>query len=241
MVLPFSLAMTPKELTDHPGHPCAYMACHFSYQDTGLSSIPDALPPNSILILDDSTPPAHHDMPQIARQLCTLAEKLETRGILLDFQRPDIDAAGVLIRQLTEDAPCPVAVSALYGKGFTCPVFLPPPPLHRPLEVYLKPWQNRPIWLEAALSRGKFLITPQGSRFYDGDTPSSQDVFFTDDTLRCCYQIHPAQEQAEIYLWRTPEQLAQLLDQAAALGVVQAVGLFQELGQYFPINKNSEE
>lgn len=240
MVLPLSLAMTATELATAPKCPCAYMACHFSSEDAGLFGCPDTLPPDSILIIDDSIPPENHDISKIVKQLQEFAESLQIKGILLDFQKPDIEASRRFIYALLESVPCPVTVSAEYARDLSCSVFLPPPPLYRPLKDYLKPWDNREIWLDAALSCGKFLITPQGSEFLDDAVPPSRESFFEDNTLHCCYQIQHSGEQAEVYLWRTPEQLKTLLDEAANLGVSQAVGLYQELGKYFPI-KNSEE
>lgn len=240
MVLPLSLAMTATELAAAPKCPCAYMACHFSLEGTTLSGCPDTLPPDSILIIDDSIPPGNHNISEIVEQLQRLVTSLQIKGILVDFQKPDIEASHTFIQALLEANPCPVAVSAEYARDVSCCVFLPPPPLHRPLKEYLKPWDNREIWLDAALSCGKFLITPKGSEFLDGAIPSSRESYFEDNTLHCCYQIQHSREQAEVFLWRTPEQLKTLLDEAARLGVSQAVGLYQELGEYFSI-KNSEE
>lgn len=235
MVLPLSLAMTARELSAVPQNSCAYMACHFSGQDSGLSNCPDTLPPDSILIIDDSIPPENHDMANITQQLGILVDALQIKGILLDFQRPNIASLHTLIHALLDAAFCCVAVSAQYAEDLPCAVFLPPPPLHRPLKDYLKPWRNRDIWLEAALSCGKFQITPQGSQFYDDVLPPVQNTVFQDDALHCSYQTQLSQNQADIFLWRTPGQLQDLLNEAASLGVSRAVGLYQELGKDFCI------
>ena len=54
------LAVNGQELAHSSPKRAAYMALHFSAYGKGLSNIPNALPPECILLLDDSTPPQQH-------------------------------------------------------------------------------------------------------------------------------------------------------------------------------------
>ena len=70
------LAMTAEEIatTDILPEHTAYMACHFSPYGTGLTNIPESLPKNAILILNDRIPFCGHDKALIAKQLAQLME-----------------------------------------------------------------------------------------------------------------------------------------------------------------------
>ena len=230
-IRPF-LAMTATEIRGTETLPpkTAWMACHFSPYSTGLSNLPKTLPPGSMVILDDITPIHGHDAETIAAQLCPRLEGLECSGVLLDFQRPGYDEAGLLAEQLSEVLPCPVGVSALYGQMLSCPVFLPPAPLDVGLANYLAPWQGREIWLELALDSETITLTPAGAT----TSPPPPAVPLTgghrDEGLHCHYQIRTEENQACFTLFRTPEDLDALLTEAESLGVTTAVGLYQELG-----------
>ena len=65
------LAMTAGEIRGASVLPrrTGWLSCHFSPSGVGLSNLPVALPPGSLLILDDSTPMDGHDPEQIAGQL----------------------------------------------------------------------------------------------------------------------------------------------------------------------------
>ena len=69
-IRPF-LAMTAAEIRGTETLPpkTAWMACHFSPYSTGLSNLPKALPPGSMVILDDITPIHGHDSETIAALL----------------------------------------------------------------------------------------------------------------------------------------------------------------------------
>ena len=224
MAIRLFLAMTAAEIRGNPALPSkiAWMACHFSPYCTGLSNLPKALKPGSVLTLDDVTPIFHHDPGQIAEQLRERVEALECAGVLLDFQRPGYPEAAELAGILAETLPCPVAVSALYAQGLSCPVFLPPVPHHVPPEAYFAPWQGREIWLEAALtSQGAaFASLPPGQTFPEG---------FAEERLHCHYTVATESDAARFTLWRTAEDLDTLLAEAERYGVTTAVGLYQEL------------
>ena len=118
-IRPF-LAMTAAEIRGTEALPpkTAWMACHFSPYSTGLSNLPKALPPGSMVILDDITPIHGHDSETIAAQLRPRLDALKCSGVLLDFQRPGYEEAELLAGRLSEALPLPPwGVSALYGRG----------------------------------------------------------------------------------------------------------------------------
>lgn len=231
MAFPLYLAMTAAEIRENSQLPpkYAYMACHFSPYGTGLSNRPKSLPEGCLLILNDRTPIHGHDHGLIAAQLEELATKFSCSGVLLDFQRPECKETAALARHLTEALPCPVSVSEMYAEGLACPVFLPPLPLDVPLAEYLRPWQDREIWLEVALDGLEITLTPQGYAPVPLPFPGESEGF-TDAKLHCHYHINMKEDAAKFTLFRTREDLDALLAEAEAFGVTRAVGLWQELG-----------
>ena len=156
-------------------------------------------------------------------------DALKCSGVLLDFQRPGYEEAELLAGRLSEALPCPVGVSALYGRGLTCPVFLPPAPPDVCLANYLAPWQGREIWLELALDGEIITLTPAGATTAPLPPAAQLSGGHRDEKLHCHYQIHTDADSARFTLFRTPEDLDALLTEGEALGVTRAVGLYQEL------------
>lgn len=232
MALPLYLAMTAAEISCAQALParCAYMACHFSPYGTGLSNFPQTLPKDSILIVNDRTPVQGHDPELIAAQLTQLVEEWEAAGILLDLQRPGIPQTAQIANAILSALPCPVGISECYARDLSCPVFLSPPPPDRLLSEYIAPWQGRELWLEAALDAQIITVTPKGSRVTQNFSPIHTDYPHEDMRLHIHYKIEPSPDQIRFTLHRTPEDLTALLQEAEALGVTHAVGLFQELG-----------
>lgn len=232
-IAPF-LAMTAAEMQNSSQLPpkIAWMACHFSPYGLGLSNLPKELPPGSVLMVDDITPPHGHDPGLIAEQLTQHAERLECSGVLLDFQRKDSPETAALAKQLVKAIPCPVVVSAAYADGLNCPVFLSPVPPSVPLEEYLLPWKGREIWLELGLDGELLTLTEEGCEALSLPCPDLEAEGFSDDKLHCHYTIETREKSAGFTLWRTVEDLVQLLAEAKTLGVSGAVGLYQELGRY---------
>ena len=235
MGLPLYLAMTAAELSAAEAIPqkMAYMACHFSLYGTGLSNIPEQLPPGSLLILNDRTPVQSHDPALVADQLVSAAETLQVEGILLDLQRPGNPETAAIVRAVLEAVPCPVAVSPDYAQDHTCPVFLEPPPLHRSLEDHIAPWQGRQLWLEAALEAQSITVTAAGSTFAPLPYEAPEGVHHIEERLCCRYRLQLQEGQAEFTLLRAPEDLNSLLSQAEKLGITRAVGLYQQLGKFY--------
>ena len=226
------LAMTAGEIRGASVLPrrTGWLSCHFSPSGVGLSNLPVALPPGSLLILDDSTPMDGHDPEQIAGQLESCAKRLDCAGVLLDFQRSGLADVQVLVSRLEQAVSVPLIVSAVYAKNTGCAVFLPPVPADVPLVEYLSPWQGREIWLEAALDGLEISLTESGAArtpLPRWEQPEAKG--FRDSRLSCHYRCELRENAAVFTLWRSPEDLKALLDQAENLGVAAAVGLYQEL------------
>lgn len=228
MAIPFYLAMTAAEFSrcDRLPQNIAWMSCRFSPGGKGLSNLPASLPAGSLLILDDQTPPDGHDKGLIRQQLAETMDANHCSGLLLDFQRPDDPQTARIAEELLS-LPCPVCISHLYAKGLSCPVLLPPCPLTTKLPEHLAPWDGRPVWLEAATDSAVITVTEAGSHFSpllpDGDFPHK------DTRLHCRYRIEAGENEIRFSLRRTRDDLSKLLEEAEALGVQCAVGLWQEL------------
>lgn len=207
----------------------AYMGCHFSSCGSGLTGIPDRLPPGSVLILDDRVPICERDPRSIVGQLKQAVSDLACSGLLLDLQRPGSTAVGALCAQAAESLPCPVAVSHLYAEGLRCPVFLPPAPPDQPLAAHLAPWKGRRIWLDIAPSVCCITVTKNGSSLQELPYTAAPEDAFTDTALHCRYRAQVTPDAVRFCLWRTPAMLQVLLEEARALGVEQCIGLYREL------------
>lgn len=222
------LAMTADEFAaDTAGSgPIAWMACHFSPYSTSLSNLPQTLPDNSLLILNDSTPPEHQNPKIIAKILDNTVKDHNCSGILLDFQRADRPATKKIVGEILHIG-LPVCVSECYAKELDCPIFLPPLPLRMLLTDYISPWHGRDIWLDVALSSEQVTITGSGcgSSFINTVT----EYPHTDEALHCRYAINVNSESAQFILHRTKEDLEDLITEADGLGIKAAVGLYQEL------------
>ena len=230
MGLPLYLAMTAAEMLENGPLPprFAYMACHFSPYGTGLTNLPDWLPENSMLILNDRTPIRGHDPALICDQLAERIEILHCSSLLLDLQRPDCEESAVLARKLISALPCPVGLSVVYADVGSCPLFLPSPPLDVPLAAYLAPWQGREVWLEAVLDGLQLDLTPSGCAAASIPYPALSGGFY-DEALYCHYRIQTEPSAAHFTLYRAREDLDLLLAEAEMLGVTTAIGLWQEL------------
>lgn len=206
----------------------AWMSCHFSPTDDGLTDLPSHLPPGSILILDDSTPPAGHDSDKIAHQLCAALEQHQCHGLLLDLQRPGIPQARQIVHRILSAVHHPTAVSELYAQDLRCPVFLPPIPPHILPEEHLAPWQHREVWLEAALDGTRLTVTHDGCEA----TPHFDSLPLPHHApdLYCHYQITAAPDRLHFTLHRTPTDLTALLHSLPP-NVTHTLGLYQELYQ----------
>ena len=234
MGLPLNLAMTASEIASVSPLPAdfAWMACRFSPDGQGITDLPPQLPAGSLLILNDSIPCRDHDPDLIAESLLDTVEHFRCCGLLLDLQRPKTDEAAAVVDALVNALPCPVAVPPEYAARLPCPVFLPPAPLHQSLESYLKPWQNREIWLEAALCQEEITVTKNGTSNRSIFPAQQRDGGFYDKRLHCRYHTAVSDDHITFTLFDTWESLEKKLELAAELGVTRAVGLWQELGTF---------
>lgn len=223
------LAMTAAEFRQAASLPelPAWMACHFSPYSTGLSNLPSRLPEGAVVMVNDITPIHAHDPETILHQLQRCADTVSCTAIVLDFQRKPGDAIRNLTRTLLDALPCPVVVSDLLAEEFDCPVFLSPCPPYRPLEEHIAPWGGREIWLEAARSAARIRLTAQGSRTEEPVLPEAEG--FPEAGLHCHYSISASPDEVFFTLWRSDDDLQDLLTEAESLGICNAIGLYQEL------------
>ena len=227
------LAMTAAELQHHstPSSPIGFMACHFSPYGTGLSNIPQALPPGSLLMVNDRTPVYGHDPELIAAQLSDVAGRLKCSGIVLDFQRP-----GEKRTQQIADAVCQlpfsVAITPQYADNSQCGVFLPPIPLATQPEAYFEPWAGREIWLEAATDSACIRIAKDGNQRLP---PLEEGLPYphTDRDLFCRYRIDVQNQHIDFHLCRDESCLQELMEACKKWGVGRFVGLYQQLEPFY--------
>ena len=229
-IAPF-LAMTAAEFcaADPLPSKIAWMACHFSPYGLGLSNLPKELPPDTLLMVDDITPPHGHDPVLIAEQLSWCIESRNCCGVLLDFQRKGCAETGAIAAYLTGALPCPTAVSDVYASDLDCPVFLSAPPPSVPLEEQLAPWKERSIWMELSADGQIITLTETGSESVPFPHTDPQWKGFADERLHCHYSIQTEEKTARFTLWRTEDDLISLLEEAEGYGISTAVGLFQQL------------
>lgn len=224
------LAMTAGEIQKNRDLPpqIAYMACHFSPYEAALAGCPDTLPPGSLLILNDRIPPLNHDPNNIRQQLLSLAERLSCSALLLDFQRPGCEVTAAIAAEIAKDFLCPVIISSVYGKKLRCPVLLPPVPPDVLIDDYLAPWKDRPVWLELSRSPLRYRVTKTGASRIPLDALPENST--AEAQLQCHYSIDIREDHIDFTLFRTHEDIISLSKKAEALGVLGAIGLWQEIG-----------
>lgn len=234
MEIPLFLAVSPEEMAVciNTARNIAWMGCHFSKSEQGQIILPENLPKNSFLIVEDSVPIPEHNTSQIASQLHRFAQAFHCKGVLLDFQRPVQYWAKQIVRELLHTLPCPVGVSEPYAHGLNCPVFLPPiPPTSLPEDSF-RPWQGREIWLDISYSPMQILITSNGST--TRSVPLQEyHLPHLENRLFCHYGIRTENHQVVFDLKRTATDISALLKKCATYGVTYAFGLYQELGDDF--------
>lgn len=229
------LAMTELELRrcSQPPAPCAWMACHFSSGDSGLSNMPDMLPEQSLLCIDDSLIPQGHDSQRIAQQVLDLYDRFSLSGVVLDFQRPYFSELETIAREIQKAVPCPVAVTEAYADGWEGAVFLPPVPLNQPLDIYFAPWKGRDLWLELDCQRLCMVLSGDGCTCHLSEDALPEPIF-QDDGLHCRYHTALSEDAVVFTLERTWEDLLALTEDGRQYGVSNAVGLYQEIGSICP-------
>lgn len=227
------LAMTAAEIRiccDLP-EKIAYMACHFSPYGLGLSNLPEQLPPESILMLNDRMPIDRHDPEVIANQLRQAVENWQCAGVILDFQRPENPEAAAVAKAVAEALPCPVCVTPEYAHGLSCPVLLPPVPLDIPLDTYLQGYKDRQVWLECACNAQTISVTTSGAVCSPLSQWEPPETAHHDKKLFCHYVIEAGKDKAVFTLFRTADDLKALMEKAREFGVTCFAGLYQELAK----------
>jgi hypothetical protein len=202
------LAMTAAEFMSCGAPPpkLGWMACHFSPYGRGLSNIPKALPPSSMLILNDRIEPNGIDPELVATQLAQAVEALACNCVLLDLQRPGNDVTKVVAQAVCESITCPVAVSGIYAAALRCAVFLPPPDLREDPATYFAPWNDREIWLEV-YDQWEMVTVKQEDAESDFQIPSPPPALPHFDTkLNCQYGIEVMEDRAVFTLHRSIHQ-----------------------------------
>lgn len=232
MVFDCYLAMTACEMESADKLPpkFAWMACHFSPYSTGLSNLPTALPPKSIIILNDRTPIYRHDPTVVAQQLNMLCKEFDAEAVLLDFQRPFSEEYEAVVIQVVNTSTVPVGVTEAYASTPSCSVFLPPPSLRCKPAEHLKKWQDREIWLEAALEAELVTITADNVLISPTSHPDNINEFLADKDLFCHYQAKIADNHITFLLNRSYDDLIKITELASQMGVTKVIGLYQELG-----------
>ena len=173
---------------------------------------------------------------QVASVYAPAIKKLEDQQ---KEEAKEREAAKERISQIVEEAeakaimkavaslPCPVAVSEPYAKDFDCGVLLSPPPLWTTLSDHLAPWKGRSIWLEAAMEGAEVTVTENGS-IYTPCIYAPLDSSFHSETLHVDYQTELRKDSACFHLRRSRRCIEELLLEAKALGVENAIGLYQQ-------------
>lgn len=221
-------AMTPDELrqcTSLPGS-IGWMACHFDPGGTGLIGLPQQLPAGSLLLLDDSLPLHGHSFRQLQQELTLCFSRLKPEALILDFQRPENPETLALVKQMTS-LPFPVVVSSAYAVPGAA-LLLPPPPVDTPLAEYVSAWAGHPLWLELSPTETTIELTAEGAKTVPDSAPAD-GTLHREAKLHCHYQISETENAILFHLFRTEEDQKALLLEAEALGIVNAIGLYQEL------------
>lgn len=226
------LAFTPAQwdCVGKYGGKAAWMGAKFSPSGSGITGLPTSLPPGSMLMLTDETPMDGHDPQQVADELARAANVLGCERVLLDFQREKRPEYLETIKAVADAVPCPVGISEIYAEELDCPVLLSPPLLWTPLSQHLAKWEGREIWLEAVLEGVKVTVTEAGADYLPWDPEElAQSHIHTGLHLR--YWVEQRKTDVLFHLHRDRQQLNALLQEAHALGIQTAVGLYQQLGQ----------
>lgn len=227
MSLKFYQAMTEAEIRNASVLPryLAYMACHFSPYGVGLVNIPERLPPNSLLIVNDRVPVLQHDPEQIAKQLFYAVRKLKALGVLLDLQTPGNPQTTQIVKKVVNTLPCAVGVSEQYADDLSCPIFCSPS-IHQPLEEYINTKKGRPLWLEVFQEAEFLAVTSSGCERTQGKELPGETYF--DESLQCTYRFALQKDRVTFQLLRQARDIPGYIQAAEKSGIEVAIGLYQQ-------------
>ncbi len=228
------LAMTAAEMAGASPLPprAAWMACHFSPYSTGLTNLPQRMPKDSLLILNDRTPIHGHDPQRVCAELKMALARFGCSGLLVDFQNAGSKEASALTQYLAKNLDCPIALTPEYRTEGAA-VFLPPVPTDTRLTDYLAPWAGQAVWLDTTLEGQTITLSEKGAAYAQNLHPDELPCQ-EDQALHCHYSIRLEKNAAVFHTWRTREDLAALLKEADGWGVHVSVGLYQEFGTWVP-------
>lgn len=223
------LAITAKEFSYYTALPAkiAWMSCHFSSNNRGLSNRPHALPKDSVIIVDDQIPIGDHDPKTVSRQLLEMVEDFSPSGVLLDFQRP---GAEEMVSQLVRALPCPTAVSERYADNLSCPVFLTPSSLCRPLKDQ---WPGREKWLDVPIGNQTVTVNKEGAHVSAWLPFEPIDGFFH-EKLAVRYKLRCENEQVVFTLSRGVEELESFMRAGKNVGITRFFCIFREFAENIP-------
>ena len=232
-------ALTAGELAAWEGENAAWMACRFASGSDGLSNLPDKLPPNSLLILNDQTPAQQHNPARIQKELQETLEKFGCPGLLLAFERKPTESSEAIAKAAAKAAEdlgifCAVPESYL-DCGKDAALFLPmPAPLSEPDFPH-----SRPLVLELA-PRGLCLqITEKGAKeetvsYWELSQEGKSHTLFRDKTEKYDYFCKLQPGLASYSILETAESLQAFWENVCKLpNVLGGVGLYQELAPFF--------
>ena len=209
----------PLFLAAHPDEP-AVLPEHYAWLAWDLSEeLPASLPRESMVVVTDRVIPRFQNITRLT----------QCASVLLDFQHPDSPQTRRVAEAIVRSCPV-VGVSEPYAAKLDCPVFVSPVPPDRPLENHLAPWHGREIWLDLSPSPTRITVTAEGSRREILSSPPTPNHVHKDNGLFCHYGMEIRDERIVFELWRTREDMENLLSAAKTFGVTRAVGLYQELG-----------
>ena len=217
------LAMTGEEIAnfDQMTDGKAWMFCPF---EDNPEQIPWQLPDSSVIVLTDARKPET----KFQEYLILRLEDLNPKAVILDFQRKRDREGSAFVESLRRAVQCPVILPEGYAHEFEGPVFLPPVPLHSRLCEHIAPWKGREIWLDLSGEGEKITLTENGAAFEALPRFSPPEKGHREKKLHCHYTISQQEDAAMFTLWRTEEDVMDLLQDAEMLGIRNAIGLYQE-------------
>ena len=91
-------------------------------------------------------------------------------------------------------------------------------------------WRGREIWLDTTMEGLELVLTEEGANSTPLPHQTFPDCGLDDGALHCHYRISQQENSAVFTLWRTRSDICAQLEEAEAIGVTAAVGLYQEFG-----------
>lgn len=239
MSIPMYLAMTAGEFSKaYPLPPrTAWMAMHFSVSGPGLSNRPTALPPGSLLILDDQIPWNGHSLEAVCQETVDTLLLTGAAGLLLDFERSPTEETRCLASLLTQccrEAHYPIGMPPAFLGQEHAAVFLPPLPCWQSPGEALAPYAGLEIWLEAAPCGCRVSLQTDGVTMQPEEAgilaeTAKKHISFLDSKLHCHYFATPAPEGLQLSLYDTAESLEEKLEACRPYGVTLAIAIWRQV------------